>query len=773
MLFAGALWVGLRKRSYLPAPAPLPTRPGLPRVLPTANLPHGRHAFLLSRRDEETAVWGIGQFVSVEPTRRLDIVRTVLATAEAAGRPNLRFQLARHAREVWLWLDESLGHSGGGLGEEARRFADELSSALGKAGLPVERARFWGLPEQLSSDNGLFQPSEVDERRDAAIVLIFTDCSLLRQTLNSASDRPRAASLLRQLAHWPRLAFVDAIGGSACLDALLKPFDLLALLPEQVPAFLAGASTNAVSVLRASEVPLISDELAWAAALALSSVPVDDVTAHLLREHLGLTGSPWMLGELRQRAQLQAGGLLFGPMERAHLLSWLVAASAGSAASNTKLGQALAFYRDLLDAEDRRRRLREPGEPWLDTPAEHHLRMQRGLLRLWDQPELAAQSLYCLYRDALAPEIRQHLARLGPGECAAEVERGMTVLPWAIKDLSPRARVLLRELGLGSTSLIWKPSAQSLRPPGRLPLAIGLCGGLSVVGGLGSVQQLPRAKGEPRVVQLNAPPDAVVNTRQVNPGQYEVTARGAGTQAHLLVTGGAEVRVTWEAQEQNPPDGGAGTDLAENPTIPPDLSSLPDLTAPLDLYRVSDLAYARKPGLSRPRDLARSEQLDMSAKESPDLSAQMDLSPMSKLAPAHVGLKGQPVNMSERIFFDFDRDTITPINFPVLDEVVSLLKARPDIKRIRIEGHTDNKGSDMYNLDLSHRRAQSVMVYLVEKHIETWRLTSAGFGFRCPLVPNDTPENRAQNSRVDFVIIEQEGVQFQTPKCQISLLPNR
>lgn len=141
--------------------------------------------------------------------------------------------------------------------------------------------------------------------------------------------------------------------------------------------------------------------------------------------------------------------------------------------------------------------------------------------------------------------------------------------------------------------------------------------------------------------------------------------------------------------------------------------------------------------------------------------------------PAHVEIKGQKLNLSERIFFDFDKDTIKPISFPVLDEVVNVLKARPDIKRIRIEGHTDNKGSDLYNLDLSHRRAQSVMVYLIEKGIETWRLTSAGFGFRCPLVPNDTPDNRAQNRRVDFIIIDQEGVKLDAPKCQISLLPNR
>jgi len=138
--------------------------------------------------------------------------------------------------------------------------------------------------------------------------------------------------------------------------------------------------------------------------------------------------------------------------------------------------------------------------------------------------------------------------------------------------------------------------------------------------------------------------------------------------------------------------------------------------------------------------------------------------------PAHVEVKGQKLVLSERIFFDFDRDTIKPISFPVLDEVVRVLKARPDIRRMRIEGHTDNKGKDSYNLDLSRRRGQSVMVYLVEHGVEPWRLNSAGFGLRCPIVANDSPDHRAQNRRVDFIITEQEGVPLPEPKCPLSLI---
>jgi outer membrane protein OmpA-like peptidoglycan-associated protein len=139
----------------------------------------------------------------------------------------------------------------------------------------------------------------------------------------------------------------------------------------------------------------------------------------------------------------------------------------------------------------------------------------------------------------------------------------------------------------------------------------------------------------------------------------------------------------------------------------------------------------------------------------------------------HIDPKLRKLVLSERIFFDFDKDTIKPVSFPILDEVVRVLKVRPDIKRMRIEGHTDNKGSDSYNIDLSHRRAASVMVYLIEHGVETFRLTSSGFGFRCPIVANDNPDNRAQNRRVDFIILEQDGVPSEDPKCKIPQMPRR
>ena len=101
------------------------------------------------------------------------------------------------------------------------------------------------------------------------------------------------------------------------------------------------------------------------------------------------------------------------------------------------------------------------------------------------------------------------------------------------------------------------------------------------------------------------------------------------------------------------------------------------------------------------------------------------------------------------IFFDFDRYQIKPRFYPALDEVVSVLNRNPDVN-IRIEGNTDNIGSEAYNLKLSEKRARAVMEYLVKAGISKGRLSIVGYGFSKPIATNATPEGRALNRRVEF-----------------------
>lgn len=121
--------------------------------------------------------------------------------------------------------------------------------------------------------------------------------------------------------------------------------------------------------------------------------------------------------------------------------------------------------------------------------------------------------------------------------------------------------------------------------------------------------------------------------------------------------------------------------------------------------------------------------------------------------PALVMVTDCEVKITQQIHFEYNKSKIRPESYPVLDAVVDVLQKNPDIK-IEVQGHTDNRGSASYNKKLSQERAGSVMTYLVSHGISPDRLTSRGYGFERPLVPNDTPQNRALNRRVQFVRTE-------------------
>ena len=92
----------------------------------------------------------------------------------------------------------------------------------------------------------------------------------------------------------------------------------------------------------------------------------------------------------------------------------------------------------------------------------------------------------------------------------------------------------------------------------------------------------------------------------------------------------------------------------------------------------------------------------------------------------------------------------------ILDDVVDVILSNPSIKKIQIEGHTDNVGDDLYNLKLSQARAESVVEFLVKAGVESGRLDPAGFGEARPVSTNDTDEGRSANRRVEFLIVERE-----------------
>jgi hypothetical protein len=98
----------------------------------------------------------------------------------------------------------------------------------------------------------------------------------------------------------------------------------------------------------------------------------------------------------------------------------------------------------------------------------------------------------------------------------------------------------------------------------------------------------------------------------------------------------------------------------------------------------------------------------------------------------------------------------------------------PEIKRVRVEGHTDNKGSAAYNVKLSQQRADSVIKWLSSHGIAADRLVAKGMGLVNPIVPNDTEANRALNRRVEFHIEDQAQTvkeMVKTPGGQTQVAP--
>lgn len=133
-------------------------------------------------------------------------------------------------------------------------------------------------------------------------------------------------------------------------------------------------------------------------------------------------------------------------------------------------------------------------------------------------------------------------------------------------------------------------------------------------------------------------------------------------------------------------------------------------------------------------------------------AATAPVAPSRPEKPKRVEVKDDRIDVSETIQFEFSSSRISADSHGVLDELADAITKHPEIKKLRIEGHTDNQGDAPHNLKLSKKRAAAVLKYLVEKGVDRFRLDAEGFGQTKPIAKNETEEGRAQNRRVAFVI---------------------
>ena len=103
-------------------------------------------------------------------------------------------------------------------------------------------------------------------------------------------------------------------------------------------------------------------------------------------------------------------------------------------------------------------------------------------------------------------------------------------------------------------------------------------------------------------------------------------------------------------------------------------------------------------------------------------------------------------------WFDFDSAVLKPAAYKEIDRVAAILNRYPDTF-IRVEGHTDSIGSEIYNLELSERRARAVKNALVAKNVDSSRIETVGFGEGYSIAGNHEPGGRQLNRRVEIVIV--------------------
>jgi OOP family OmpA-OmpF porin len=124
-----------------------------------------------------------------------------------------------------------------------------------------------------------------------------------------------------------------------------------------------------------------------------------------------------------------------------------------------------------------------------------------------------------------------------------------------------------------------------------------------------------------------------------------------------------------------------------------------------------------------------------------------------------VEIQKDRIEIKDKVYFDTNRTTIQRRSFKLLDQVAKVILEHPELEKVWIEGHTDERGSNQYNDELSQRRAEAVREYLIKKGVAPQRLEARGMGRSLPVAPNTTEKGRAANRRVEFLTTPREGAQ--------------
>lgn len=144
-------------------------------------------------------------------------------------------------------------------------------------------------------------------------------------------------------------------------------------------------------------------------------------------------------------------------------------------------------------------------------------------------------------------------------------------------------------------------------------------------------------------------------------------------------------------------------------------------------------------------------------------TAQPEITLVERPRQPLVQVRRREITIKRQINFATDSATIESSSFALMQEIADVMLRNPQIRRIEIQGHTDNTGRAERNTQLSQERADSVRSWLIQNGVAADRLEARGYGPTRPLVPNITAANRARNRRVQFIIQDQAESATPTP----------
>jgi len=193
-------------------------------------------------------------------------------------------------------------------------------------------------------------------------------------------------------------------------------------------------------------------------------------------------------------------------------------------------------------------------------------------------------------------------------------------------------------------------------------------------------------------------------------------AKVEGETASLQSRTGEAVKATHEAQAQSAAD--ARTELSATKT------------------ELAQATEAREAAERRAKDAMMSLQL-------------------SKAAAVTEEPRGMVITVPGGFLFRSEDATLMPAAHDKLDKIVAAVKEQGN-RKILVEGHTDSRGADAYNMNLSKQRAEAVASYLTDHGIASEKVSAVGVGSTRPVASNDTPEGRASNRRVEITIDKTE-----------------